>query len=70
LKKCTPRNSADRDVTAASVVIEIDDVFDAIQRAGLRQLVDVAQDRSLSRVLGRRLDDYRSPRGRRTQCCP
>ena len=34
MKKCMPRNCAGRDVTAASAVIEIDDVFEATSAVG------------------------------------
>ena len=44
LKKCMPTKRSGRDVTAASCVIEIDDVFDARSAPGLRERVDVPQD--------------------------
>jgi hypothetical protein len=52
-----PRKRSARAVTAASCVIEIDDVFDATIAPGFAIASILAQDLDLDRrVLGRRLD--------------
>ena len=72
LKKCTPRKRSGRGMTAASDVIEIDDVFDAMSASALASASDLPQDLELElEVLGGGLDDeVAAARGRRRTSCP
>ena len=44
LKKCMPMKRSGRDVAAASLVIEIDEVLDAMIALGRDERVDLLQD--------------------------
>ena len=57
LKKCMPMKRSGREISAASRVIEIEDVFVAMIASGANQRVDPLEDRRLQGdVFRRRLD--------------